>query len=89
MIAGELVMSKNERITKILQNISAVDDWRLLAAICGYPNDAQFEEFVTNIKKRSVKEFGEDVSKGDTILTLSTCANNNKYRVVLHAKKVK
>lgn len=22
------------------------------------------------------------------ILTLSTCANNNKYRVVLHAKKL-
>ena len=29
-----------------------------------------------------------DVSKDDNILTLSTCANNNKYRVVLHAKKV-
>lgn len=53
-----------------------------------FQDDAQFEEFVTNIKKRSVKEFGEDVSKGDTILTLSTCANNNKYRVVVHAKKI-
>lgn len=37
-------MSKNERITKILRNITDDDDWRLLAAICGYPNDAQFEE---------------------------------------------
>ena len=53
-----------------------------------FQDDAQFEEFVTNIKKRSVKDFGEDVSKEDTILTLSTCANNNKYRVVVHAKKI-
>ena len=55
MIAGELVMSKNERITKILQNITAVDDWRLLAAICGYPNDAQFEES-TSFSKAEVLE---------------------------------
>lgn len=37
---------------------------------------------------RSIKEFNTDVSKDDNILTLSTCANNNKYRVVLHAKKI-
>ncbi|WP_455265569.1 hypothetical protein [Phascolarctobacterium sp.] len=48
-------MSKNERITKILQNITAVDDWRLLAAICGYPNDAQFEES-TSFSKAEVLE---------------------------------
>mgnify|MGYP000328122974 CR=1 FL=1 len=27
-------------------------------------------------------------SKDDNILTLSTCSNNNKYRVVLHSKKL-
>ena len=48
-------MSNNERITKILQNITAVDDWRLLAAICGYPNDAQFEES-TSFSKAEVLE---------------------------------
>ena len=48
-------MSKNERITKILENITAVDDWRLLAAICGYPNDAQFEES-TSFSKAEVLE---------------------------------
>lgn len=48
-------MSKNERITKILQNITAVDDWRLLAAIYGYPNDAQFEES-TSFSKAEVLE---------------------------------
>ena len=34
-----------------------------------------------------IKDFGIDVSEKDSILTLSTCANNNKYRVVIHAKK--
>ena len=52
-----------------------------------FKNDNEFEEFIKTLKKRSIKDF--NVSKDDNILTLSTCANNNKYRVVLHAKKVK
>ena len=54
-----------------------------------FKNDNEFEGFIKNLKKRSIKDFNVDVSKEDNILTLSTCANNNKYRVVLHAKKVK
>ena len=48
----------------------------------------EFEEFITTLKNRSIKDFNVDVSTEDTILTLSTCANNSKYRVVLHAKKI-
>lgn len=48
----------------------------------------EFESFIKTIKSRSVKDFGVDVTTEDKILTLSTCANNNKYRVVLHAKKI-
>lgn len=47
----------------------------------------EFEEFINIIKERSKKDFNVKVTKDDNILTLSTCANNNKYRVVLHAKK--
>ena len=54
-----------------------------------FKNGNEFEGFIKNLKKRSIKDFNVDVSKDDNILTLSTCANNNKYRVVLHAKKVK
>lgn len=54
-----------------------------------FKNDNEFEDFIKTLKKRSIKDFNVDVSKDDNILTLSTCANNNKYRVVLHAKKVK
>ena len=53
-----------------------------------FSDDNNFEQFVNTIKKRSIKEFNTDVSKDDNILTLSTCANNNKYIVVLHAKKI-
>ena len=34
-----------------------------------------------------IKDFGVEVTSQDQIITLSTCADNNKYRVVLHAKK--
>lgn len=54
-----------------------------------FSDDNNFEQFVNTIKKRSIKEFNTDVSKDDNILTLSTCANNNKYRIVLHAIKEK
>ena len=53
-----------------------------------FSNDNEYEQFLNKIKKRSIKEFNIDLSKSDNILTLSTCANNNKYRVVLHAKKM-
>lgn len=53
-----------------------------------FSNDNEFEKFIETLKKRSIKDFNIDVSKEDSILTLSTCANNNKYRIVLHAKKM-
>lgn len=52
-----------------------------------FKND-EFSEFIETLIKRSKKDFDVEVSNEDTILTLSTCANNNKYRVVLHAKKI-
>ncbi len=53
-----------------------------------FSNDNEFERFIETLKKRSIKNFNIDISKENSILTLSTCANNNKYRVVLHAKKM-
>ena len=51
-------------------------------------NNNEFEEFVQTLKNRSVKDFNVEITSEDSILTLSTCANNNKYRVVLHAKRL-
>lgn len=53
-----------------------------------FDTEKEFNTFAQTIKKRSKKDFNVDVNKEDTVLTLSTCANNNKYRVVLHAKKI-
>lgn len=47
-----------------------------------------FIDFIKKIKQRSVKNFDTEVTENDSILTLSTCADNNNYRVVLHAKKI-
>ena len=52
-------------------------------------SDDEFSKFINTIKQRSKKDFNVNVSNEDTILTLSTCANNNKYRVVLHSVRVK
>ena len=47
-----------------------------------------FENFIITLKNRSINDFNEEVFLEDSILTLSTCGNNNKYRIVLHAKKI-
>lgn len=48
----------------------------------------EFENFIEILKNRSIKDFNVEVSSEDRILTLSTCANNYKDRIVLHAKKI-
>lgn len=53
-----------------------------------FKNETEFQTFINKIKSRSVKDFGVEVNTEDQILTLSTCADNNNYRVVLHAKKI-
>ena len=52
-----------------------------------FGGNKSFSEFTKKLKERSVKDFGTEVVDTDSILTLSTCANDNNYRVVLHAKK--
>lgn len=54
-----------------------------------FADDEDYQRFLSTIKARSKKYFRVNVTGHDSILTLSTCANNNKYRVVLHAKKLK
>lgn len=50
-------------------------------------NGNEFDTYINTMKNRSKYNFNVDVSDNDKILTLSTCGNNNKYRVILHAKK--
>jgi len=50
--------------------------------------DVEFKEFVDKLKSRSIKDFGIEVTKFDKILTLTTCQNNSKQRLVVHAKLI-
>ena len=54
-----------------------------------FSDNEDYESFIKTITNRSIKNYNVNVSAEDSILTLSTCANDNKYRVVLHAKLVK
>lgn len=49
-------------------------------------NDSSFKKFITTIKNRSIVDFNIDVNVENQILTLSTCDDNNDYRIVIHAK---
>ena len=51
-------------------------------------NNKGFQKFIDKIKSRSKKNFNVEVKSEDQILTLSTCADNDKYRIVLHAVKL-
>ncbi|MBO4601227.1 MAG: class B sortase [Bacilli bacterium] len=53
-----------------------------------FATDDDYKEFLNVIKNRSVYDYGVDVNENDTILTLSSCANLGKKRIVLHAKKI-
>ena len=53
-----------------------------------FNSNDEYEELINTVKGRSIHDFGSEVLRSDKMLTLSTCADNNKYRVVLHAKKV-
>lgn len=53
-----------------------------------FNNDDEYLKFLKTLKERSIKDFGVELTPKNQILTLSTCANDNNYRVVLHAQKL-
>ncbi len=54
-----------------------------------FKNNQEFLKFANTLKARSKYNFDVDIKEDDSILTLSTCANNNKYRVIVHSVRVK
>lgn len=53
-----------------------------------FKDENDFMKFIDTVKSRSNHDYKVDVTTNDKILTLSTCDTNNKYRIVLHAKKI-
>ena len=53
-----------------------------------FKDDSDFNDFVQTLKSRSVYDYGLEVSGQDKILTLSSCLDGRKNRIVLHAKLI-
>ncbi len=52
-----------------------------------FVSDDSFLEFANMLKNRSINNFNVEITKEDKILTISTCADNNK-RLVIHAVRI-
>lgn len=53
--------------------------------IADFSSPTRFQEFLNLITNRSIYNFNTPVSNNDKIITLSTCSNNGKSRLVIHA----
>jgi sortase B len=54
-----------------------------------FGSDTSYGNFLNEMKKRSIYDFGVNLTTKDKILTLSTCYNDNGIRLVVQAKLVK
>lgn len=54
-----------------------------------FKSDGDYLSFLTMLSKRSIYDFNQTFSADDKILTLSTCSNGTKNRLVVHAKLIK
>ena len=82
----EFITQKEEQVYRVFSVYQIKDEDYYIKT--EFKNN-EFKKFIETLKKRSIKDFNVEVTGEDSILTLSTCANNNKYRVVLHAKRIK
>lgn len=54
-----------------------------------FPTTDAYQSYIDLVKGRSIYDFNIEVTTADKILTLSTCANGNDKRLVIHAKLIK
>lgn len=54
-----------------------------------FPTTDAYQSYIDLVKGRSIYDFNIEVTTDDKILTLSTCANGNDKRLVIHAKLIK
>lgn len=72
--------------------------WKIFSIYTTEPNvdylrtvfeDSEYRNFIDSIQRKSFYNFNTDVSVNDYILTLSTCDDTGKKRMVTHAKLIK
>ena len=64
-----------------IYNIPKTNDY----LIADFSTEEKYQEFLNLITNRSIYNFNTPVSTTDKIITLSTCSNNGKNRLVIHA----
>ena len=53
-----------------------------------FSSELEYIEFLNTLKKRSDYDYQTDILNSNEIITISSCDVDNKYRVVLHAKRI-
>ncbi|MEG2460311.1 MAG: class B sortase [Clostridia bacterium] len=53
-----------------------------------FKHSGEYTKFLTTILNRSMYNFNVPVNASDKLLTVSTCSNNLRNRIVIHAKKI-
>ncbi len=54
----------------------------------GFGSDDTFQAYIDRVMSYSIYDAGMTVTKDDSIVTLSTCANDTTLRFVVHAKRI-
>lgn len=81
-----LVTESGTHLYKVFSTYSTVSEDYYIST--SFNDDASFDDFVKTLKKRSVYDYGVEVSGQDQILTLSSCLDGRENRIVLHAKLI-
>lgn len=54
-----------------------------------FKNAQEYQAYLKGAINSSIYNFNQQLATSDKILTLYTCANNNQYRIILHAKQIR
>ena len=54
-----------------------------------FANNKEFQNYINSIKELSIHEFNVEITENDNIITLCTCDNTSKNRIIIHAKLIK
>ena len=96
LLTNEWQKNENKQITLVTEKFtikyeifsSYIIDLEDYYITTNFQNNEAFRDFVNTIKNRTYYNYNVEVNESDNILTLSTCTENGKNRIVIHAKQI-
>ena len=79
---------ENDKVLKYKVFSAYVTDSKDNYIKTNFDDKDQYKEFLEDIKNKSQYKSDIDVNENDKIITLSTCSNGSKDRLVVHAKLI-